>query len=795
MTSTIQAGAPVRLMLAVAAAIWLSGGIAASTTQNIQASADNVWQTVAQRPSARQPRIAVTGPSALLRLNKPALDLLLARAPAESDLSSANAVVFSMPMADGSFARFRVADSPILAPELAAAFPELRTYIGQGIDDPTATTRFGWTAAGFHAIVLSGSGTLYIDPYATGDIEYYVAVNKPDVQRPDDPFVCRLPGDDGNRGVDPGINALPISQGATLRTYRLALAATGEYTIAAGGTKEAALSRMVATINRVNGIYERELAVRFNLLTGPVADPTALIYTSPADPYSNDDGDAMLAENQANIDAVVGSANYNFGHVFSTGGGGVATLGSVCSAGTKARGVTGSPSPTGDGFDVDYVAHEMGHQFNGRHTFNSQSFSCGFGNRSAATAYEVGSGSTIQAYAGICDPENLQPNSDDYFTVESLSEMTAFITTGIGSTCDNPSATGNTIPTVSAGSSFTIPISTPFTLTASGSDSDGDTLTYDWEQYNLGTASTSVATASTDDGSRPIMRSYLPTTSPSRTFPKLTYVLNDANTPPQTYSCAIGTCLTGEILPTTSRTMTFHVTARDNRAGGGAIATASTTVTSSATAGPFLVTAPNTAVTVAGFSSLNVTWNVANTTAAPVSAANVTISLSTDGGMTFPTVLLASTPNDGSQSVSVPNTATSQARIKVQGAGNVFFDVSNANFTITASAAPPLVFEDDPLVTGVTAVKAVHINELRAAIDALRARYNLGAVVWTDSPIVVGTTPVQAVHVTEMRTALSAAYVAAGQPAPTFSPAVTAMTTVIGMAEIADLRDKVRALW
>ena len=300
--------------------------------------------------------------------------------------------------------------------------------------------------------------------------------------------------------------------------------------------------------------------------------------------------------------------------------------------------------------------------------------------------------------------------------------------------------------------------STPFTLTASGSDANGDTITYDWEQRDFGNPSANVFSASTDDGTRPIVRSYLPTTSPSRTFPKLQYILNNANTPPQTYSCAAGSgaCLTGEILPTTSRTMNFHVTARDNRAGGGGIATASTTVTSSTLAGPFVVTAPNTAVSTSAKSGLAVTWNVANTTAAPVSTANATISLSTDGGLTFPTVLIASTLNDGTQLVYVPNTPTTQARIKVQGAGNVFFDVSNTNFTITASSAPPLVFTDDPLTAGSTLVKAAHVNELRTAIDALRARVALGAGVdglphrWGNHGA--------GVHITEMRAALIEAY-------------------------------------
>jgi hypothetical protein len=480
--------------------------------------------------------------------------------------------------------------------------------------------------------------------------------------------------------------------------------------------------------------------------------------------------------------------------VFSTGGGGVAQLRSVCVGGSKARGVTGSPNPTGDGFDVDYVAHEMGHQFGGSHTFNGTSSNCGGGNRSGAHASEVGSGSTIQAYAGICSVENLQPHSDDYFTFESLNEMTAFITSGSGASCGSASATGNSVPVVSAGANYTIPVRTPFTLTATASDADGDTLTYKWEQWSLnGTPSNSVATASTDSGTNPIVRSYLPSTSASRTVPKLSYVLDNANVPPPTYSCAAGTCLTGETLPATNRTITFHVTARDNRAGSGAIATSSMTVTSVTGAGPFAVTFPNTGLSVSGGTTLTVTWDVAGTAGMPVAATNVKISFSSDGGSSFPTVLAASTPNDGSHAVTVPSVATTQARIKVEAVGNIFFDVSNANFTITGSAPP--VFTDT-LTPGSTVVKAIHVTELRDATNALRTRYGLSPFAWTDATIVANVTSARAVHVTELRDALNAAYAAAGRSAPTYTHGtLTPRVTPITATDIAELRAAVLALW
>jgi hypothetical protein len=658
------------------------------------ASPDAVWQTTSA-PQAGQSARATSGPQGFVALDKPALDAVLSQAPPEGPAGAATAgVELTLPMPDGSFTRFRVAASPILAPELAAAFPEIRTFRAQGIDDPTATARLGWTATGFHAIVLGETGTVMVDPAANGNISVYVSVRKGDIPAKTG-FQC-LVQDTTPPGLLRAENSFPFTNGTLLRTYRMALAATGEYTVDAGGTKALALSRMTATMNRVNGIYERELAVRLIVATGTGADPTALIYTDGStDPYTNDDGSAMLDENQATLDAVVGTANYDVGHVFSTGGGGIAMLGTVCRSSDKAHGVTGMSDPVGDAFAVDYVAHEIGHQFGGSHTFNSESSSCGGGNRNAAHAYEVGSGSTIQAYAGICSPENLQPHSHDYFHVESLDEMTAFITSGSGSTCGSTAATGNTPPTVNAGAAYTIPARTPFALSGTATDPDGDALTYVWEQFDLGTASSSVATATTDDGSRPLFRSHAPASGgATRTFPSLSSVLNSANVPPSTYSCSGGTCLTGEVLPTTSRTLTFQLTVRDNRTGGGAIATGSTQLTVSAAAGPFRVTSPNTAVTLAGGAPHTVTWDVAATAAAPIGATEVRILLSADGGTTFPTVLAATTPNDGTQDVTLPGAATNSARIKIEAVGNVFFDVSDTDFSIAAGPATyPLTVE------------------------------------------------------------------------------------------------------
>lgn len=632
-----------------------------------------------------------------------ALEGLLALAPAERSAEANDApLLFSLPFPDGTNPRFRVEDSPMMEPELAAKFPDIRTFVAQGIDDPTATARLSLTVHGFHAMVLSAAGTVFIDPYRRGDLGYALSYWKGDAQRSPSaaPFHCEVEQAaaeaaeadalaPGGRLDLPALE-LPIpprvSSGTQLRTYRLALAATVEYSTAVCAPNPVAvpcaLAAQVVSMNRVNGIYEREVAIRMVL----VANNNLVVFTAEPDGYTNNNGGTMLGENTTKLNTVIGTANYDVGHVFSTGGGGVATLNGPC-GGNKARGVTGLSNPVGDNFDVDYVAHEMGHQFGGQHTFNGTTSNCGGGNRSAGSAYEPGSGTTIMAYAGICGAENVQPHSDDVFHTRSFDQIVAFSTGATGNSCAVTTSTGNLPPTVNAGAAYTIPKQTPFTLTGSATDPDGDALTYLWEEFDLGTAA-----PPNDDvaATRPIFRTFVPLTVPSRTFPRLSDILSNVAT-------------LGESMSTRNRTMTFRLTARDNRAGGGGVNNASTTVTINAAAGPFVVTQPNTAVTWLANSAQTVTWDVAGTTAAPISCANVAITLSTDGGMTFPATLAASTPNDGTEGVTIPNTPTTQARVRVSCEGNVFFDIGNANFTIGAAGAPAPVLLSIAPTSGPTA--------------------------------------------------------------------------------------------
>jgi hypothetical protein len=648
-------------------------------------------------------------------LSLDAMKLALQSAPMErTPKAQTDPLDVSIPFPDGSLHRFAVVEVIIMEPGLAAQYPEIHTYAGRGIDDPAATIRLDVTSAGFHSMVRGLDDVSFIDPYGPGDVQHYVAYSQ-EGSVPPESWSCTLIADPNvvkeiQRLVAEGVMT---PTGPTLRTYRLACAATGEYTAYFGGTVPLGQAAIVTAVNRVDGVYETDLAIRMVL----VANNSSVVYVNPSsDPFTNNDGSIMLGQNQTNMTSVIGSANYDIGHVFSTGGGGVAYLGCVCSASNKAGGVTGSPSPTGDSFWIDYVAHEMGHQFGGNHTFNSTTSNCGGGNRSASAAYEPGSGTTIMAYAGICGADDLQVHSDPFFHTKSFDEIVAYTNSGGGNSCAATTSTGNAAPVVNAGTGgFTIPISTPFTLTGSATDPNGDPLTYCWEEYDLGPA----GSPNSPSGTAPIFRSFSPKTSPSRTFPKQSDLLNNVHT-------------IGELLPTYTRALTFRLTARDNRTGGGGVDRAQITFSATSTAGPFLVTAPNTALSWAGNSAQTVTWNVANTTASPVSCPQVSIRLSTDGGVTFPTVLASNTSNDGSEAIVVPNTPTTTARIKVEAANNIFFDLSNTNFTITfpTLAAPILVLPADNATQQPESL-TVRWN---SALTATSYRLQLG----TDSTFAVG---------------------------------------------------------
>ncbi len=607
----------------------------------------------------------------LMRLDVARLEAALAAAPLRFSAAKGQEVVLTLPLPDGRWTRFRVAASPVMPPELQARYPAIRSYTGAGLDDPTASLKCDLTPRGFHAMILSAQHEpVFLDPYQLGEPGYAVVYFKSALRPSKEPWICsagELPS-----GAHHFEGAAPELTGdCLLRRYRLALACTGEYAQFHGGTKPLVLAAMVTTLNRVNGVYERDLGIVMEL----VPNNDTLIFLDPVtDGYTNNNLSTMLTQNVTKCNTLIGPENYDIGHVFATGNGGVAGLGVVCNNSTKARGVTGRPAPVGDPFDIDYVAHEMGHQFGANHTQNNN---C---NRNGATAMEPGSGSTIMGYAGICSP-NVQSNSDDYFHAISLQEIRQYAMLGPGNVCAQKVDLDNNTPTVvPAGDvAFTIPRSTPFVLTARGEDADGDVLTYCWEQMNNQTA-----TMPPQPGNAvgPMFRSLKPTASPERYFPALGFVIDNTTNP-------------WERLSAVGRTMRFRVTARDNHPGGGCTAFAEVNITVAGNSGPFTVLEPNTAVSWYIGQTQTVRWDVARTDTAPVNCAEVLLLLSTDGGWTYPYLLAGPVPNTGEAEVEVPFLLSDSCRVRVQAVGNIFFDVSNQNFRIELPPVPTFLVETD----------------------------------------------------------------------------------------------------
>lgn len=568
--------------------------------------------------------------------------------------------LINLPHPDGTLHEYTSVSNETMHPGLAAKFPEIGSFDGYNQNG----TRVKWdvTPHGLHAMIMKqGESTIFIDPLFKGNNDYYIVYAKKDFTT-DKNMDCSFNSDVNNlkSKLKPTSGTIKTFGTCELRTYRLALAATVEYSTFHGGTIALAQAAQVTTMNRVNGVFELDMAITMEI----VANNNLIVYASNPDPYTNGTPGTMINQNQTNCDNVIGSSNYDIGHVFGTNSGGLAGLGVVCANGNKARGVTGSAAPVGDPFDIDYVAHEMGHQFGANHTQNNN---C---NRNNATAVEPGSASTIMGYAGICAP-NVQNNSDDHFSGKSLEEIHTEIMSG-GHQCEVITQLTNNAPVIvstNASGGITVPASTPFVLTCNATDADNDPMSYNWEQMD-NQVSTQPPVATSTGG--PNFRSLPSQLSPSRYFPNLVDLAN-------------GGPFTWEVVPSVSRTMNFRVTVRDNAPGpGGCNDHEDVTVTVDGGSGPFVVTYPSaTGIVWAGLSNETVTWSVAGTDVAPVSCSNVDILLSTDGGLTYPTVLATNVPNDGSQQVSVPNVSTTTARIMVISSTGTFFDISDNDFEIT----------------------------------------------------------------------------------------------------------------
>lgn len=582
-------------------------------------------------------------------------------------------IILALPQRNGSVRHYRIVEWDFLTPDIRSQIGEQKVYRGVGVDNPTEEVYLDYSKRGLKAMIRGTDGTTFIESMNRVSNGQYFVYSRADSVRVGS-WNCHVvdqPDYEGEFANAIKPHLVPNTRALqSLYRFQLALNTTAEYTTF-HGSETLAAQACVTTMVRVNGVYRTDLGIEM-----------VLVYLknwtdANTDPFDNGNGSVMLGQNHNNLTATIGSAAFDIGHVFSTGGGGIASLSSVGRDTIKGNGVTGQPNPVGDPFDIDYVAHEMGHQFGGNHTFNGTTEKCGNNTRVSSRAYEPGSGTTIMAYAGICGIENVQPNSDPFFHTESLREIILIrndLTRG-----QEVIPTNNNIPTVTSSGNFSIPQQTPFKLTSTATDLDANTLTYCWEQYNASgnpaTTHGGPTSLTSNNTVRALFRSRIPTISGTRFFPDPALILSNNDTNPF------------EFLPNVNRTMAFRCTVRDIVSPAGGIATDSRTVTVSGA--PLIVSTPIAGTSWNAGSTQTVTWTVGGSAAI---SANVNIRLSFDGGNSYfggtSSVLLANTPNDGTQTITVPNTGTTTGRVFVEATSGNFFDVNPGNITIAIAPRP-----------------------------------------------------------------------------------------------------------
>jgi len=617
---------------------------------------------------------------------------------------NAKPVEISLPTLNGKIERFAVYSFPVVVKELADQY-QLGSYVGVGIDDPSKYVRFSVAPNDFQSMIISDGKSEFIEPTDKTKTIYEV---HPKTDKSKEGFSCSTNEsvlskteiknllENGKSFINQPTN-FSKSSDKKYRTMRLAMSVTGEYTAYHGGTVAGALTAINATLTRVNGVFEKDFALHLDLQNFP-----NVIYTdASSDPYSvasvgaspnnANNANGWSIQLQQTLSVNVGSANYDIGHLFgaSGGGGSAGCIGCVCIDPTGAPATSlskqkgsafTSPAnaiPQGDNFDIDFVAHEMGHQLGANHTFSHALEGTGVN-------MEPASGSTIMGYAGVVSGgvvNNVQPHSDAYFHIASIEQVQDNL---INKTCDIETVIANNPPVIEALPTYNIPKGTAFVLTASATDAENDPMTYTWEEIDNASVTTNANNLGTT-ASGPSFRSFTGTASPTRYFPMFSSVMNGV---------LDNSGSTWESVSMVPRTTEFAVTVRDNNPAANQQQTqyAEQTIIVG-NEGPFKV---NTQYAQHSLPT-TIEWDVAGTTAAPYNVANVKIDYTTDNGTTW-TVLSASTPNDGSENFTLPASLNGQTiKVRISAIGNVFYAVKAISVTTFAAC-------DGTAPTGVTVI-------------------------------------------------------------------------------------------
>jgi len=488
------------------------------------------------------------------------------------------------------------------------------------------------------------------------------------------------------------------TNGSIRRQYRVAVVLTGEY-IQANGGLGVARDLSVVNVSDISAIFENEIASE--LVMAPRSP--IIRYSDPATDIFDPNGGGRTDQAAEAVNLNFARDSYDIGHVFhnhQTGDGwdtgGVARLNSVCrdqgdpsEPPSKAFGWSGSFNNQGNGF-VNLAAHEFGHQYGATHTFNGIGNSC-TGAISGSSAYEIGSGTTIMSYQSLCNEDNNISSSgiaDNYFHNHSLVQMIDHIETSVCNE-DNWIIDINT-PPVSNPNPFNIdiyeiPRSTPFYLNGAGTDEDGDPLTFCWEQYDEDGAGMptqgEIGNTVASNFTGPSFRSYPPTGSTERYFPRLSAVMNGNQSSDF------------EVLARSARMLNFRLTVRDNNPAGGGVDWGQIRVNVRAS-GPLRISFPNGLNTFSAGETIDVEWGINGSEELCEMAS---ICASTDGGLSFPYVLAENVDYD-SESVSVtipagfPKSENVRFMIKCSDEeGYFFFDISDRDLEIDSNCEAPNV--------------------------------------------------------------------------------------------------------
>lgn len=700
----------------------------------------NYWSAFnGKTPPSRHPMSVTTKDYTVFSLDQTAMKSFLSSVGEDPD----QAQQIFIPTPDHKFMSFHIWRTPLMEKPLADKYPDIQTFTAVSDDNPAITAKVEYTMFGFSSMVYNGSNSFIMEAYNKDIDGYYVSYYKKDFYPSIEHQPCTISeaahaGDNGAliNGNEASGNTAQKVNGNTRRKYRLALSCTGEYAVNIGGANPSVaqiITYMSISVSRINGYYEREFSVSFDL----IGSNDAIVFVNPTtDPYScNNNLNCLIGEVGTVIPNVIGDANYDIGHIVCTAGGGLAQLNAVCGAG-KSRGCSSS----GNANDVSVMLHEMGHQFSATHTFSANSGGCN-GNRSDETAYEPGGGITTMSYSGVCAENNIGGPNDDYFHVNSLMQVGNFLTTQ-GATCGTtePGTNPVVIPTIKT-DTFYIPRNTPFELTAPANlvkttNPAQTVLLYNWEQFDALDAVAipdPVEAQAAQFPKGPLFRSYDPTEDRVRFYPEYT------NINAGTYGD--GATGAGQRISKVARDINFKLSVRSIYQGWGTFNFTDYNI--------YLKTDPSVHDFRVTEPSVDETWNIGQPKTikwdyprdAPVDqdsvkCGQVNIYLSYDDGKTFPKLLVANAPNTGSYTVALPSWAqySEEGRIKVQGSGNAFFDVSKSKLLIngTQTGIPKVNLAGNVSVYPNPASNQIIISNKAAGSAYKLIMYNvIGQQVWS----------------------------------------------------------------